>query len=217
MQLATLLAALEQPPISIDPAVLHQRYEITALAYDSRKVVAGSLFVAVPGTHTDGRHYLHDAAQRGALVALGEPLEHMSEPFSCPLPYIAVSDVRTSLANLSCAFYSYPTQQLYTIGITGTDGKTTTANLINTLLEAAGIQSGLMTTANFKICGQEWENATRQSTLEALEIQQFLRRLLDAQARYAVIEATSHGLELRRVHGCAFDSGVVAKITHDHL
>ncbi|TMC23140.1 MAG: UDP-N-acetylmuramoyl-L-alanyl-D-glutamate--2,6-diaminopimelate ligase [Chloroflexi bacterium] len=217
MQLATLLAALEQPPISIDPAVLHQRYEITALAYDSRKVVAGSLFVAVPGTHTDGRHYLHDAAQRGALVALGEPLEHMSEPFSCPLPYIAVSDVRTSLANLSCAFYSYPTQQLYTIGITGTDGKTTTANLINTLLEAAGIQSGLMTTANFKICGQEWENATRQSTLEALEIQQFLRRLLDAQARYAVIEATSHGLELQRVHGCAFDIGVVTNITHEHL
>jgi UDP-N-acetylmuramoyl-L-alanyl-D-glutamate--2,6-diaminopimelate ligase len=128
-----------------------------------------------------------------------------------------VRDVRTALANLSCAFYDYPARHLCTIGVTGTDGKTTTCNLINTILETAGRRTGLMTTANFKLSGQEWENTTRQSTLEALEIQQFLRRMLDEGCTHAVIEATSHGLELQRVHGCLFDVGVVTNITHEHL
>ncbi len=125
--------------------------------------------------------------------------------------------MRSALADLACAFYHYPAQHLCTIGVTGTDGKTTTANLISTLLEIAGKPNGLMTTANFKIKGQEWENATRQSTLEALEIQQLLRRMLDKQVTHAIVEATSHGLELQRVRGCAFDVGVVTNITHEHL
>jgi len=184
------------------------------LAYDSRKIADGGLFIAVPGTYTDGRRFLSEAARHGAVVALGEPLE---EALDTPIPYIEVPDVRTALANLACAFYGYPAQQLCTIGVTGTDGKTTTANLISTLLETAGRRTGLMTTANFKISGQEWENATRQSTLEALEIQEFLQRMLAEGVTHAVIEATSHGLELRRVYGCAFDVGVVTNITSEHL
>jgi UDP-N-acetylmuramoyl-L-alanyl-D-glutamate--2,6-diaminopimelate ligase len=214
MQLATLLAALEQPPIHIYPDGLDINSDITALAYDSRRVEAGGLFIAVPGTHTDGRRFLDDAKRRGAAVALGEALP---DQHTLPLPYIEVGDVRTALADLACAFYGYPARQLCTIGITGTDGKTTTSNLISTLLETAGWRDGLMTTANFKITGQEWENATRQSTLEALEIQQFLRRLVDEQVTHAIIEATSHGLVLQRVHGCEFDVGVVTNITHEHL
>ncbi len=215
MQLQTLLTALEQSPVHIyNLDTPDMGVEVTSLAYDSRKVEPGGLFVAVPGVHTDGRRFLKDAAQRGASVALGAPLQNTQE---LPLPYIEVQDVRTALANLACAFYGYPAQHLCTIGITGTDGKTTTSNLISTLLETAGLRTGLMTTANFKISGQEWENATRQSTLEALEIQQFLRRMLDANVTHAVIEATSHGLELRRVHGCNFDVGVITNITHEHL
>lgn len=215
MQLHSLLAALEQPPARFhrfDPA--HQAVEITGLAYDSRKVEDGTLFIAVPGTHTDGRRFLGQAAQRGALAALGAPLPSGTPP---PLPYIEVEDVRVALANLSCAFYGFPAQQLCMIGVTGTDGKTTTCNLITTLLETAGIRTGLMTTANFKIAGHEWENAARQSTLEALEIQQLLREMLDAQVTHAVVETTSHGLELGRVHGCNFDVGVITNITHEHL
>jgi UDP-N-acetylmuramoyl-L-alanyl-D-glutamate--2,6-diaminopimelate ligase len=215
MQLDTLLTALEHPPrhtyrLETPTAQL----EISGLAYDSRKVEAGSLFVAVPGTHTDGRRFLGEAARKGALVALGETLEDLED---LPLPYIEVDDVRAALADLSCAFYGYPAQHLCTIGVTGTDGKTTTSNLISLLLEASGWRTGLMTTANFRIGEQEWENTTRQSTLETLEIQQFLRHLLDEQVTYAVIESTSHGLELQRVRGCAFDVGVVTNITHEHL
>jgi len=214
MQLQTLhqlLAALERPPL-IQPIQLDTTVPIAGIAYDSRKVEAGWLFVAVAGTHTDGRNFIADAARRGAVAALGEPLAAAS-----PIPYITVADVQTALANLACAFYGYPAQRLCTIGVTGTDGKTTTSNLITSIFEAAGLRTGLMTTANFKMLGQEWENTTRQSTLEALEIQQLLRRMLDAGVSHAVIEATSHGLALQRVQGCAFDVGVVTNITHEHL
>ncbi len=214
MQLQTLqqlLAALEQPPVTL-PAHLDTRLTIKGITYDSRKVEEGWLFVAVPGVHTDGRRFVTDAAQRGAIVALGEPLIG-----DLSLPYIQVSDVRTALANLACAFYGNPAQHLCTIGVTGTDGKTTTSNLITTIFETAGLHTGLMTTTNFKMLGQEWENTTRQSTLEAIEIQQLLRQMLDAGVTHAVVEATSHGLALQRVHGCAFDVGVVTNITHEHL
>lgn len=222
MQLQTLLQALEQPPVRTLAAgaeaeqAIDERTEITALAYDSRQVQPGGLFIAVPGTHTDGRKFLPDAAQRGARIALGEPLE-ASTHASLPLPYIEVRDVRIALANLACAFYNNPSDHLCTFGVTGTDGKTTTSNLISTILETAGFTTGLMTTANFRISGQEWENETRQSTLEALEVQQFLRRMVDAGVTHAIVEATSHGLELQRVRGCRFDVGVVTNITHEHL
>jgi UDP-N-acetylmuramoyl-L-alanyl-D-glutamate--2,6-diaminopimelate ligase len=211
MRLHALLTSLEYPPILLNN--LDEQIEITTLAYDSRLVKPGGLFVAVPGTHTDGRRYLAYAAQHGAVVALGPRIDATD----LPLPYIEVDDVRIALANLACAFYDNPANQLCTIGVTGTDGKTTTCNLISALLDAAEKTNGLMTTANFKLHGQEWENTTRQSTLEALEIQQMLRRMVEADVKFAVIEATSHGLELQRVRGCAFDIGVVTNITHEHL
>jgi UDP-N-acetylmuramoyl-L-alanyl-D-glutamate--2,6-diaminopimelate ligase len=217
MRLETLLAGLEQPPLAMHSGPEAEldlaTADITSLAYDSRQVQPGGLFLAVPGEHTDGQRFLEDAARRGALAALGP----RNESEKLPLPYVEVVEMRAALADLACTFYGNPAQHLCTIGVTGTDGKTTTSNLISTILDAAGNRNGLMTTANFKISGQEWENVSRQSTPEALDIQQFLRRLLDEDATHAVIESTSHGLELQRVRGCAFDIGVVTNITHEHL
>src|SRR6476660_3180426 len=122
MQLQTLLTALEQKPLHIQQAEsLNLNSDITGIAYDSRKVVEHGLFVAVPGTHTDGRRYLGEAVKRGATAALGEALPtDLLQPI--PLPYIEVEDVRSALADLACAIYDYPAQKLCTIGVTGTDG-----------------------------------------------------------------------------------------------
>ena len=215
MRLQTLLeSAGRQRIASLDDKTNNSI--ITMLAYDSRTVQPGALFIAVPGTHTDGRLYIAEAARRGALAAIGEALPPEIAG-SLTIPYIEVEDIRITLADLACAYYGYPARQLCTIGVTGTDGKTTTSNLISAILETAGVRTGLMTTANFRLAGREWENTTRQSTLEAQEVQQFLRQMLDNGATHAIIESTSHGLELQRVRGCDFDIGVVTNITHEHL
>src|SRR5690242_15233293 len=122
MRLDTLLAGLEQPPITLQNNAKTdlnlENTEITSLAYDSRKVQPGGLFLAVPGEHTDGRRFLADAARRGAVAALGPQVEGEA----LPLPYIEVADMRAALADLACTFYGNPAQQLCTIGVTGTDG-----------------------------------------------------------------------------------------------
>ncbi|GAC1378324.1 MAG: UDP-N-acetylmuramoyl-L-alanyl-D-glutamate--2,6-diaminopimelate ligase [Ktedonobacteraceae bacterium] len=221
MQLKTLLGALEEGASPIlqtewKCATTDKNIEITSLAYDSRLIQEKGLFVAIAGTHADGRNFLADAAQRGAVVALGEPFQQESA-YSLPLPYIEVRDARIALANLACAFYGYPSRQLCTIGVTGTDGKTTTSNLICAIFEEDGRKTGLMATTNFRIAGKERQNNTRQSTLEALEVQQLLRYMANAGATHAVVEVSSHGLELQRVRNCEFDVGVVTNITHEHL
>jgi UDP-N-acetylmuramoyl-L-alanyl-D-glutamate--2,6-diaminopimelate ligase len=219
MQLGSLLASLDQPSQvwhAGSETLFDGTTKIHALTSDSGQVQAGTLYIAISEDDTDVRCFLADAARRGAIAALGEALPHEAL-VSLPLPYIEVRDVRRALANLSCAFYDYPAQRLCTIGVTGTNGKTTTCNLISTLLEAARLRTGLMTTVNFKICNHEWKNTTGLTTLESLEIQPFLRHALDASATYVVIEASSHGLELHRVTGCDFDIGVMTNLTHDHL
>ncbi|HLZ71118.1 MAG TPA: UDP-N-acetylmuramoyl-L-alanyl-D-glutamate--2,6-diaminopimelate ligase [Dehalococcoidia bacterium] len=214
MLLSALIHALGLPPLAGADAA------ITGLCYDSRRVTSGALFVAIAGYHVDGAAYLGDAFRRGAAAAVAETekreqLEPVAAAYGRRL--IGVDDPRAALATLAATWFGYPARELVTIGVTGTDGKTTTSYLISTVLEAAGHRSGLFSTAAFKI-GAAWEeNDSRQTTPEALEVQQLLRRMVQAGASHAVLESTSHGLELHKLDHCEYDVAVFTNLSPDHL
>jgi UDP-N-acetylmuramoyl-L-alanyl-D-glutamate--2,6-diaminopimelate ligase len=213
MKLQQLLQGLPEPPIAV--AGNQTEPDIEGIAYDSRKIALGWLFVAVRGTHTDGHRYLSEAFQRGARAAVGE------EPAPQNLPsgarYIQVRDSRRDLAWIADTFYDHPSRKLGVIGITGTKGKSTTTNLIAAVFQRAGLKSGLMSTLNFRIGDHDWENETRQTTQESLENHAMLAEMVRQQVRYAVIETSSHGLALHRVTGITYDVGIATNITSEHL
>ncbi len=186
--------------------------EVTGIVYDSRSVEPGNIFVALPGGSADGHRFIADAAGRGASAAVG-----MREISDAPLPYVRVADSRTALAWLAAALYDFPARSLTVIGVTGTDGKTTTANLIYEILLAAGLRAGIISTVNATIGGEVLDTGFHVTTPEAPDVQRYLARMVDAGLTHVVLEATSHGLDQRRVLGCEFDVGVVTNITHEHL
>jgi len=213
MQLRHLLKNIPEAPLGITGTVAD--LTIAGLAYDSRKVLPGWLFIAVRGTHTDGHRYISSAFQQGALAVVGE--EPAPAELAPGTAYIQVRDSRRDLAWLADAFYEHPSQRLGVIGITGTKGKSTTTNLIAEVFQRAGLTSGLMSTLNFRIGDHDWENETRQTTQESLENHAMLAEMVRQGARYAVIETSSHGLALHRVAGIAYDVGIVTNITSEHL
>jgi len=193
---------------------------VTAVCYDSRRVVAGALFVAVPGFETDGHRFLEDAIGRGASAFLVQA-DHkpLWEPLSDAkdVAVVAVADTRVALAQVAAAFHGEPARKLGVIGVTGTDGKTTTVHLTAHLLECAGRQAGFMSSVAFRSDGEAALNKTHMTTLESPEIQERLARMADAGRRYAVLEASSHGLALHRLDECAFDIAVFTTLSSDHL
>jgi UDP-N-acetylmuramoyl-L-alanyl-D-glutamate--2,6-diaminopimelate ligase len=229
MRLHDLLAAL--PIVAVaGPADA----EISSLTYDSRAVRPGSLFVAINGFHADGHAYIPQAIERGAVAIVADErywretgdwrLEigrSLQSPISNlqSLTMIIVADSRIALAPLAAAFYDHPGREMRVVGITGTDGKTTTTFLTSTVLEAGGHTTGLMGTVDFKVAARLWANDTRQSTPEAPEVQALLREMVGAGCDYAVLEATSHALSARwrRLDGCAFDVALLTNVTHEHL
>ena len=193
--------------------------EVAGLAYDSRQVRVGWVFVAMPrvpeekapGDHRDGHDFVAVAAASGAVAAVVERLVEAN------VPQVVVPSTRQALADLAAAFYGYPASHLRMIGVTGTDGKTTTVQLVSQILEAAGRSTGFATTTDFKVGQRQWDNLTRQTTVEALEIHRLLRQMVDAGRSHAVLEATSQGLEQERLRGCAFDVAAVTNVTSDHM
>ncbi len=211
MHLSDLLAGL---PLAHTQGSLE--IPITALAYDSRAVQPGSLFVAVRGFHTDGHAYITQALERGAAAILYEDVGWNDR---LPVPSVRVANTRVALAPIAAALYGHPGQHMRMVGITGTDGKTTTTFLSSVALEAGGYTTGLIGTVDFKIATRMWSNETRQSTPEAPEIQALLLDMLHAGCSHAVVESTSHALSDRwnRLGGCAFDLAVLTNVTHEHL
>jgi len=189
---------------------------IRGVAYDSRRVQAGDLFVALRGLHTDGHRFVDQALDRGAVAVLHEAALCS---YREQVGYLQVPDSRRAMAALAAEIYGQPSRELSVIGVTGTDGKSTTVWLIHQLLEKLGSPSGFISTVQMKTRCAVQINPLRQSTPEAPDIQALLRQMVEAGKRYAVIEATSHGLSsqtLRLAH-VEFDAAVCTNISHEHL
>src|SRR5438128_1523328 len=190
--------------------------EITGLTDDSRRVSPGGLFVAVKGTQSDGHRFLAQAVAAGAGAIVVEKGQVSAETLaSLGVPVIQVGDSRRALGLLASRFYGEPSRRLKVIGVTGTNGKTTTTYLCKSILEAAGVRVGLIGTVAY-VFGEERVAATH-TTPGALELQGLLRRMVDAGMQAVVMEVSSHALALERTAGCQFGTAVFTNLTQDHL
>jgi UDP-N-acetylmuramoyl-L-alanyl-D-glutamate--2,6-diaminopimelate ligase len=205
--LARLLAALPDRDLHGPmPAEVH------GLTDDSRRVMAGGCFVAVRGLHVDGHRFIPQAVERGARAIVAEPPD--------PLPgrevgRILVPDTRWALPRLADAYFGHPSQALTVVGVTGTNGKTTTTYLVEALLRARGLETGVIGTIRYVIRGQAREAS--QTTPDALELQALLAEMVAAGVGGVAMEVSSHALEQRRVDGVAFDVAIFTNLTQDHL
>jgi len=185
------------------------RLEISGLAYDSRKVGRGSLFFCVPGHERDGHDFAPAALAAGAAALVVE------RPLGLHAPEIVVDSARAAMGPLAARFHGDPTRELRVVGVTGTNGKTTTAHLLRALLEAGGERCGLLGTVGSLVGGAE-RLATR-TTPEAIDLQADFREMLDGGERYCAMEVSSHALALGRTDGTRFAAAVFTNLTQDHL
>lgn len=188
-----------------------QGLSITGIQYDSRKVALGNLFVAIKGFQSDGHQYIRQALEQGAIAVMISDEAYCSNEY----PWILVEDCRLALAQISSVFYGHPSEKLTLIGVTGTNGKTTTTNLICHIIEAQGEKTGLIGTIHNRIGDKVLEGS--RTTPESLELQQMFAAMVDEGIHYAVMEVSSHALELHRVDCCDFDIAVFTNLTQDHL
>ena len=184
--------------------------EVTSLCFDSRTAKPGSLFFALPGQKSDGAEFLNQALVNGAVAVVSEK----SIP-NYPCPQIVVPKARLAMAEIAAAFYEHPDQNLKCIGITGTNGKTTTAFLVKHLLDSAFQRCGLIGTVKYVIGSKELP--APHTTPESVELMALLSEIRDNSCRAAVMEVSSHALVQKRVHGVQFDAAVFTNLTQDHL
>ena len=179
---------------------------------DSRKVTPGSIYVAIRGQKSDGHRFILDAIEHGAVAIVGE-----LEIKDLSVPYLWVADSRQALAYFAAAVHDFPARQLTVIGVTGTDGKTTTVNWLNEILKAAGIQVGMISTVAAVIGEAQFDTGFHVTTPDAPDVQRYLAQMVANGLTHVILETTSHGLAQGRVAACEFDIGIVTNITHEHL
>ena len=185
------------------------KVEIEDLAYDTRTVRAGALFFCVPGERFDGHDLAERARDAGAAALVVE------RPVASRVPQLVVADSRRAMATAAAEFFGHPTRELQVAGVTGTNGKTTTAYLLHSILDAAGRKPGLLGTIESRIGGER--RPAIRTTPEAIDLQRTFRAMLDAGDLSCAMEATSHGSQLRRLDGLRFASLVFTNLTQDHL
>jgi UDP-N-acetylmuramoyl-L-alanyl-D-glutamate--2,6-diaminopimelate ligase len=201
-------------PLTTDAAAttpLPRTAAVSAIAYDSRRVAAGAAFVALRGLKADGAAFVPQAVARGARLVVAET----PRPEDAAIPWLVVSDARLALALLADQFYDHPSRRMQVIGVTGTNGKTTTAYLLASMLDAAELKAGLLGTVTYRLGGEEREAS--RTTPEAPDVQQLLDEMIRQGCRSAVMEVSSHALALKRVDGMRFAAGIFTNLTRDHL
>ncbi len=185
--------------------------EISSIEYDSRRVIPGALFVALPGGNVDGAGYIEDAAQRGAVAVLSQTPCELGGNFS----WVQVSNARRAMAQIARTFYDHPAQKLSTVGITGTNGKTTVSFMVREIFKAAKKRPGMIGTVRYEI-GDRVLPATR-TTPEAPDIQNMLAQMKRSDCDSVIMEISSHALDQHRVEGIEFDAAIFTNLTQDHL
>jgi UDP-N-acetylmuramoyl-L-alanyl-D-glutamate--2,6-diaminopimelate ligase len=198
-------------PFRVDDA---SEVPISGISIDSRAVKPGHLFVAMMGVDgkTNGNDYIHNAIDNGAIAVVGE-----REVVSLSVPYIRLENTRRALTWMAASFHDWPGRSLTVIGVTGTDGKTTTTNLIHQILLAANLKAGMISTVNAVIGDEVLDTGFHVTTPDAHDVQRYLAEMVEAGLTHVVLETTSHGWSQYRVDACEFDIGVVTNITHEHM
>ena len=185
---------------------------VSGLNYDSRKVAVGDCFFAVVGVQSDGHNYIPQAVERGACVVV---CERLPESFAEGVCYVQVADTNAAMADMAAAYYDNPSRELKLVGVTGTNGKTTTATLLYELFGLLGYRAGLISTVVYRVGSREIEST--HTTPDAIRLNAMLREMVDEGCEYCFMECSSHAIVQDRIRGLRFVGGMFTNLTHDHL